>query len=262
MDISAYEDINVLIAELTSDIKSVLGDKLIGLYVYGSLIWGDFDHHISDVDMLAALETDVSDTELADLKAMHDQFVSKHPEWDDRIEVQYFSKAGLQNFKTQARRMANISPGEPLHLIEAGREWFMNWYFVLTYGKIVFGPPPSTLIPYLTKEEFIAATIDHAKDWKDYVRHTQNSRPYQGYAVMTLCRALYTVTHGEQVSKKQAAEWVASKFPQYADLIWRSFIWRDSGKDEAVDPSLTYPEVKQFVEFMSEKITSETPGRG
>ncbi len=254
VNISAYEDINALIEELSAEIKSVLGDKLIGVYVYGSLIWGDFDHDISDIDMLAALDTDVTDTELADLEAMHDRFVGKYPDWNDRIEVQYFSKEGLQNFKMRAYRMANISPGEPLHIIEAGSEWFMNWYFVLTYGQTIFGPPPSKLIPSLTKEEFIATTIKDAKHWKDHIRNTQNSRPYQAYAVMTLCRALYTVRYGEQVSKKKAAEWAVRKFPQYADLIHRSFVWRDSGKDEAIDPTLTYPEVKQFVEFMSEKV--------
>jgi hypothetical protein len=37
----------------------------------------------------------------------------------------------------------------------------------------------------------------------------------QSYAVLTLCRALYTDTHGKQASKKQAALWARAYLPQW-----------------------------------------------
>lgn len=256
MKISNYEHIDKILLEFASDVKKVLDQKISGLYVYGSLVWGDFDEGISDIDLMAALTDDISDEELIKLREMHENFVNRHPDFEDRIEVQYVKVSDIKEFKTKRHQMINISPGEPIHRIEAGSEWFMNWYLVITYGKTIFGPTPSTFIPHLTKEEFIAATIEQAKYWQTHIENARTSRPYQGYVVMTLCRALYTVTYGEQVSKKKAADWVATQFPRYADLIADTFIWREQVKDKNVDDSLTYPIVKQFVEHMIERICS------
>lgn len=245
-----------VLPQLVDVMQAALGDQLIGVYLYGSLVWGDFDPAISDLDLMAALTTDIAPQQLAALTAMHGAFVTRYPAWRDRIEVQYVSIEALRNFRSTRHSMANISPGEPLHLIEAGDEWLMNWYFVLSYGLTLLGPPPDTLIPPLTRQDFITAAADHARAWTTYVRQTEGSRPYQGYAVMTLCRALYTVTTGEQVSKKRAAEWAIQEFPQYADLIRRAFIWREHPNDDTADPSVTYVEVRDFVLTMIEEVNS------
>src|SRR5512145_2260122 len=200
MNPTPYPDINQLLQELLAGIQAVLGDNLVGLYLYGSLVWGDFDHAISDIDLLAALASDLDEREGEAIKQMHAALARRFPAWDDRIEVQYYSCLGLKTFKTQPRRMGNISPGEPFHLIEAGNEWLMNWYFVQDYGLTLFGPPPQTLIDPLTKADFMQAIYDHVVYWREHVRETQPSPPYQTYAVLTLCRALYSWRNGEQVS--------------------------------------------------------------
>lgn len=132
---------------------------------------------------------------------MHKDFVNRHKKWDDRIEVQYFSVSGLKTFKSKTSKMANISPGEPLHIINSGIDWLLNWYLVQEYGITLFGPTPDFIDP-ISKEEFLNAVKDHAIKWKDYVVNTKYSRHYQSYAILTMCRALYTLRHGEQVSKK------------------------------------------------------------
>ena len=45
-------EVNALIGELLTGIRGVLGDRLVGLYLYGSLVAGDFDKDISDIDLL------------------------------------------------------------------------------------------------------------------------------------------------------------------------------------------------------------------
>ena len=41
----------------------------------------------------------------------------------------------------------------------------------------------------------------------------------QGYAVVTVCRALYALETGEQTTKEEAAAWAAERFPERADEI-------------------------------------------
>jgi hypothetical protein len=50
-DPTPYTDMNALIEQLLSRIQEVLGEKLVGLYLYGSLVTGDFDHGSSDIDI-------------------------------------------------------------------------------------------------------------------------------------------------------------------------------------------------------------------
>ena len=50
---TAYPEVNSLLEEISSEMQSVLGGQLTGLYLYGSLVWGDFDLEISDIDLLA-----------------------------------------------------------------------------------------------------------------------------------------------------------------------------------------------------------------
>ena len=180
---------------LLSGMRHILGDKLIGLYLYGSFVWGDFDHDVSDIDLLAVLASDLDDAEFAAIQRMHDAFAADHARWNDRIEVQYFSASGLRSFKTQASSMANISPGEPFHRIIAGREWLMNWYFVPGLRRHTLWPTASHAHRAGVQAEFIAAVREHAEDWREHVNQTKGSPPYQAYAILTMCRALLYLAH-------------------------------------------------------------------
>ncbi|HSA84295.1 MAG TPA: aminoglycoside adenylyltransferase domain-containing protein [Patescibacteria group bacterium] len=246
--------INDLLKDLLFRMQEILGDKLLGLYLYGSLVWGDFDKDISDLDMLAVLESDLTDSEFAALKRMHDEFAKEYKEWDNRIEVQYLAKEALKTFKTQESPMTAISPGEPFHKITVNKDWLMNWYCVQEYGVILFGSDPKPFIDHCTKEEFIQGVKKYARGFREYVKHTKKKRPAQAYVIMTMCRALYTITLGEHTSKKKACEWVAKEFPEYAPLIYNAFQWRKEFRNKDVDSEATYPQTEQFVNIIFSKL--------
>jgi hypothetical protein len=244
-----------LLDSLLIDIQGVLGSKLKGLYLYGSLVWGDFDYSVSDIDLLAVTSDDLTISDYDRLKEMHNHFAKTHPFWDNQIEVQYASISGLKTFRSVSSKMANISPGEPFHVIDAGIDWLTNWYFVQEYGLTLFGPHPSTFIPPITKEEFVQAVYDHALFWTVHVKQTKELRPYQSYAVLTLCRALYTTTFGEQVSKQKAADWAMTQLPEWADFIREALHVRSHGSEiKSIDASVAYPKTELFVQEAVERI--------
>jgi predicted nucleotidyltransferase len=244
---SKHPDIPLLLEELLSKQRGILGEKLVGLYVYGSLVAGDFDYEISDIDLLAATKTLVDANEFAALEKMHPELMKAKPQWDNRIEIQYAPLDYLKTFKTQKAQIANISPGEPFHFIEAGRDWLLNWYFVRESGVTLFGASPETIIAPVSKEEFIANVREQAEERAENVDKARHSRPYQAYLIMTVCRALYAVENGEQVSKRRAASFVQKKFPEYFSLIENAFRWRAHHRDKAVNHEATFPEAKRFI---------------
>ena len=252
--LSKYPDIRALLDIILSRQREILDEKLVGLYLYGSTVAGDFDYEISDIDLLAATVGVLDQNEFAALERMHDELVKNNPQWDNRIEVAYVSLEALKTFKTGKSQIANISPGEPFHFLEAGRDWLLNWYFVREGGVTLFGAEPKTIIEPISKQEFIDAVREQAKERAKNVEIAKPSRPYQAYLIMTFCRALYAVENGEQVSKRRAAFWAQKKFPEYAALIENAFEWRAKHRAKNVNHEATFPEVQEFILFIARQI--------
>ena len=257
MQVTPYSDINTLIEILLSSIQRILGVKLVGLYLAGSLVIGDFDPNISDIDLVAALASQIDEKEFAALQEMHTAFAAQHKEWDNRIEVCYITVAALNTVRSSTSQIANISPGEPFHRKESSREWLSNWYLVREKGVTLFGPSPEEIIEPISKEEFIQTIKAHARAWGEWI-NDMHTRGGQAYAILAMCRALYTCTNGEQVSKKQAALWAQKALPEWSQLIQNALMWREDRQDEQVDHEATFAETKRFVDFVRDMIVTNT----
>jgi predicted nucleotidyltransferase len=248
-----HTEVNLLLDELLSRMRAALGASLLGLYLFGSLVAGDFDDDISDIDMLAVTAADITDDEFGVLDQMHSAFVHEHPAWDDRLDIVYISASALRAFGTLACYIAIISPGEPFHIIDADPGWLMNWYVVQEQGHSLHGPPPATFIRPISKDEYVEVVRAHARSCSTWV-HLAHTRKSQAYAILTMCRALYTHTTGGHVSKKQAAAWAQAELPEWSALIQDALRWRTAWRDAGVDHAATFPETLRFVQFAIRQI--------
>jgi predicted nucleotidyltransferase len=219
-------DAREALAQLELVLDRQLGSDLVGLYLFGSLATGAFYPGKSDLDLIAVVETQVEEgDQLEALRGMHDVFVTERPEWVERIEVSYVDREVLQTFGGQpSGRLAVISPGEPLHVRDAGYYAVLDWYGVCRYGETLSGPPPLDLGPEVTPSAFRHAVEETLREWPSRV-----SAPWvayvpahQGYVVVTLCRALYALATGEQTDKETAAAWAAARFPESATFIQKA----------------------------------------
>ncbi|MCB0095403.1 MAG: nucleotidyltransferase domain-containing protein [Caldilineaceae bacterium] len=193
-----FSEVNHLLNDLLSGLQSILKEYLLGVYVYGSFVWGDFDETTSDIDILVALNQEMTPEEFTALDDLHANLVQHFPGWNDRIEVAYASYRMLQHFKIEQGQIAVISPGEPFHLKRAGTDWLINYYLLQTNSLILYGPSAKSIIAPVSNKEFIEHVKKQAIEWQDWVIHTRNSLGYQYYAVLTLCRALYVLHHQER----------------------------------------------------------------
>ncbi len=205
---------------MTALLSRHFGDRLLGLYLFGSLASGGFVSGRSDLDLIAVLEGDVP--EIESLRALHAGFVADRPEWTERIEVAYVPRAVLQTLDGEpAGRIAVISPGEPLNLKEAGYDWALNWHGVTTAGETIVGPPPLEIGPAITPDAYRRAIEAQLEAWTHDVRAPEVAYvpAHQGYIVVTLCRALYGLETGEQTTKENAVAWAAERYPERADFV-------------------------------------------
>ncbi len=90
-DIKLPEPVSTALEELKEALLNLFGERLRGLYLYGSYARGDFCEH-SDVDVLVALEGDVRPSReidrlseaLSDICLRHDLLIAVYPvpaEW-------------------------------------------------------------------------------------------------------------------------------------------------------------------------------------
>lgn len=250
-----YPDIDELLTSLLDQMHAILGDRLVGLYLYGSLVMGDFDPTISDIDLLAATATNLTEDEFARLHKMHDGFAAEHPEWYDRIEVAYLAVRGLRTFREERSPIAVISPGEPFNQKDAGADWLVNWWVVREHGVTLYGPPATDVIVPIDKVEFLHIVQEHARYWPTWVHDLRHPKA-QAYAIITMCRAQYALEHGEQPSKEEAARWAQVRWPQWAALIERGLAWRVAPEAELPDGEAYFAETEAFVKFAAASIVA------
>jgi len=242
-----------------SDLREVwgraLGGRLLGLYVHGSLVAGDFAADRSDLDVLAVLDADPDESLLGLLAGLHAGLDRRHPGWAGRVEVEYVSLDAVRDAAGDraARRhlIARVSPGEPLHLLDATAHRVVTWSAVHDYGRRLLGPPAGTLLPAVDAGLVRRALVEHVRDWPVWVTR-MNTPGAQAYAVLTLCRALQRLRYGRQLSKLRAADRTIAVCPQWAELVvWARDWWYDSGLD--TDPA-PQGDVRAFVDELSAAI--------
>jgi hypothetical protein len=201
---------------LTDEIRRNSDDSLVGLYVYGSLVTGDFDKDRSDIDLLAVVDTDLDGDTFGRLERMHARLVEDHPAWKDRIEVAYVPAPAV--------------------------------------GITLYGPLPDALIPEISQSEFVEAVREQAVAWKEWV-YRMRTPGAQSYAVLTMCRALYAHAHGTQASKQQAALWAAERLPEWEALIQQSVAWMSERWRDETDDVEGFSETVRFVHDVADRIT-------
>jgi aminoglycoside adenylyltransferase-like protein/nucleotidyltransferase-like protein len=208
-----------ILDEIASGLRETLGDELVGLYLTGSAVTGDFEPGVSDLDLVVVLGRDPAELDLDGLSAVYAKVATAHGDWVDRIEAVHVGRATLAAFRSSRSRLAVISPGEPFHQRpEPASEWIQNWWQLRELGVPIIGPPTDELVPRVTWTEFRAATRRYLAE---VARRDFGTGPggSVAYAVLTACRGCATLATGVPVSKPSGAAWAIATRPADADVV-------------------------------------------
>jgi predicted nucleotidyltransferase len=251
------DDVEGTIQELTRKLRDVLGDELVGFYLYGSKLSDDFDASASDVDLLAVLTVDLNEDRYARLAQLHEAFIRRHPEWDNRLDIVYIGRDTLASFRRGVGEFAVISPGEPFHKRTDVGDWIQSWFLVRHRNVALLGPPATTLIPAIERTEFIAAIKE------SLAGRAARSQAARGgalaYEVLTACRTLQTVETRSMPTKTQAAAWARERLPEWAWLIDAALVCRHSRGKVGFDDEATRSAAQQFMRDIAARVSGLEP---
>jgi hypothetical protein len=247
--------VSALLRELTERLPVVLGRNLVGVYLYGSLTQRAFDPRRSDVDCIVVTRRDLSDAQFRKLEGWLKQGAESNP-WFARLQMLFLirdevlrmdARACLYQFGVLKR---GGSDGNPI-----------IWLNVLESGVVLFGPRPESFVPAITPEILFEALVREV----GYLREEIGEKPssewrdvpsYRAYAVLTLCRILYSFEKGAIVSKRRAARWALKHLPgEWHGLVLQAS--RGDG-DDGRAAEIPLRGIVRFIEFADARLRRPT----
>jgi hypothetical protein len=242
---TAYPDVNALLHELLSSVQAILGDYFLGMYLYGSLALGDFDPYRSDIDFLVVTTDDLPDDLFSALQVMHARIAARASRWAIELEGSYIPRRALRRYDPADARHPHIDRGGGnLEIEQHDSDWIIQRHTLREHGVVMSGPPPHMLIDPVHPNDLRRAVMSTLHEWWAPMCDKPVQLQYIGYqtyAVLTMCRVLYTLQHGTIVSKPFAARWAQKVVGEpYASLIERAVTWRDPAQTSEVSQTLDF----------------------
>jgi predicted nucleotidyltransferase len=241
------------------------GDGLMGIVGHGSWVHGDFVPGRSDLDLLVVLRDEPTDEFVPRIEPVLATVVEVHPEWADRIELGFVTRETVKEVLANAgtrHRAARVSPGEPLHFVDAERHQVLDWE-AASRGVSVYGADPRELLPTIPADIVRAVVREHLGWWRSHrAGVTGADRPgYRSYVVLTVCRAAAYLSTDERLSKREAARWATAAYPRWRHLIGWAETWWYQGGSEDESPPPDAAGLERFVEEIPADWDDEaTPG--
>lgn len=207
---TAYPDINATLQGLQAELSHTLGPDLVGLYVHGSLASGGFNPLSSDIDILVLTHAPLTPTQFEACRVLYARLATSGAYWAARLEGPTMPIAAIRRFDPTHALFPTVQVGGAFALDGHGTEWILQRAILREHAIVLQGPPLPDHIDPISSAAMVAAVRGVLGDW--WTQQLANptgipTREYQAYAVVTMCRALYTLATGALCSKRQAAEW-------------------------------------------------------
>jgi len=253
-----YSDVNEILDRLLNNVKEILTHQLLGMYIHGSLANGGFDKD-SDIDIIFLTKDDVSEEMFAKLSSMHAQLSKIDSPWAIQLEAAYIPRRAFDGFdSTILYPHLDRGSGETLHRIAPESDWPILTHILRERGITVFGPDPKTIIAPVLSNDLKQAVAKGIPIWFSPIIADPaeiSKRGYQSFFVLSICRMLYTIQHGEILSKPVAAKWARENLDQkWHPLIERALIGRQNPGLEA-----TAEDINETIEMMKYALQQVTP---
>lgn len=205
-------DLKIFLSIIKNDLPKTLSRAVLGIYIYGSISYGNFAKNRSDVDVLVVLKRKLNNKEFTKLKKFFARLDLKNNHWFKRLEMDFAVLSEL-DFKAVIKTV-HFSGGKLKKRADSGAHNPITWINLRDCGVVLFGPRPKAFAPKVSDKILFEALRGefkylqkHSVEWKKIDLWNQV------YIIATLCRIVFTFQKKKIVSKKFALEWCGKNLP-------------------------------------------------
>jgi hypothetical protein len=236
---------------MAADFSAILGENLVGLYLWGSLTYDAFDAACSDVDLVGVTQRDLDAREFSELDSW---FAAKKQQncWVARIDLRFVidhefldkSSRCCGFYHHTGKLTRHGSDGNPI-----------IWINVAQSGITLCGKDAKLVAPLVSDQCLNDALLLELTYLREDLTSNIGDRSdkafiHNAYAVLTACRILYSAHHKSLASKDQAYRWAVETVPP----IWRPVL-RTAKENRHRNAVSTTPQLEQdaisFVAFVT-----------
>lgn len=243
-----YAQVNAVLHSLLKEVQAILVDRFVGLYLYGSLSSGDFNPRRSDIDFVVVTDGFLDDETIASLGKMHAKMAGSGDKWASKLEGAYLPQQLLGEADPQGAKVPQINEAE-FYQAALGSDWVIQYHTLREQAVVVAGPSLHQMLEPTSPQALRQAVVNVLKEWwAPMLADNQRLQcsDYQAYAVLTMCRALYTLRVGGVPTKTSAARWAR----QTLDQKWHSLI--EWAVEYPVDQAVRLDEVMELLRYTLE----------
>ncbi len=252
MNAEDTNDISFLLQILKKGVLKCL-KSVVAIYVYGSYVMDDFVPHTSDIDFIVIVDT-ITREEGRCLEKLHERLARTHVYGrvleGDYIPLSHLSPGGgIKTHYGYERTFDYEVPGDvisPDTLVA-----------IIEKGITVYGPPPADIIPPVTKKDLNQYMVDLLQEYADEYEEGRNRNldPREiASDVLNMYRSLHANKTGKIISKSEAASLALKELPQKWSLLIQAAVSVRSGQESSEDIEVLRGGVKDFAEFLAEKV--------
>lgn len=238
------QPVGELLDMIVSAYCSVLQNKLVGIYVHGSLAMDCFNPEFSDIDLLVVVNADLDFKEKRELVDTLIKLSDSGPK--KGFELSVLAENVLKHFEYPTPYLLQYSDEyrgkyefDPDFVRENGKDPDLAAHIFVTIhrGICLFGKPIYQVFEPIPKSYYIKSIIGDLAAIKEKIMQ----KPVN--VTLDMCRVLHFIKTDRISSKKEAGEWAYSNVPgQYSNIIKSAM-------------SL-YTGAESTVEFKSEQLTN------
>jgi predicted nucleotidyltransferase len=247
--------IKVEMQTLEAELRTLLGENLLGIYLHGSLAQGGFQPARSDIDIIVVSEQGIEPVQQRPIVEMLLR-LSKAP---IPLDIYFLAKSVIFPFQPPLPYDLHYNERQREHYQVMLRrdEWqndldqrdpMLSIYLAVlhTYGIVLVGKPIAETLPVVPeqtlRDSLIAATL---------VERDERMRDLVSF-VLNACRTLAYLREGTLISKEESGIWGETHVPeQYAALIHQSLaLYRGDRLSRPVGRVV----LDEFAEYIKEEV--------
>ncbi len=241
---AASKKVRVVCAAFAKGLRSILGAKLCGAYVYGAVAFpGRLPTH--DIDFHVILTEPLTEAERSALEELHESLSRRFPPLGGELDGYYVLLRDARRVKRPRSQMWRRATDDA---------WALHCEHVRAGRCIVLhGPDPKEVYPQPSWPEVDKALSGELR----YVE--RHLRDYPDYCILNLCRLIYSYeTKNVAVSKAAASVWARDALPKWRRAI-RAARRSYAGRSTPQEREFMLAEVKSL--FDSARARIQAAGR-